>query len=64
MLDIMSERFARGGILVSGLSSADWILATGVNFFSSSEGAARHWYERCDAKREAWATSRFTIQDW
>ena len=63
-LDIMSERFAPVGILASGCCSPNWILAMGVNFFWSSEGAARHWYERGDAKVDAWATFRFTIQVW
>ena len=43
LLDIMSERFAPDGILVNGCSSPDWILAMGVNFLWSSDGAARHW---------------------
>ena len=63
-LDIMSERFAPDGILASGPCSPDWILAIGVNFFWFSEGAARHAYERGDAKAEAWITFRFTIQVW
>ena len=48
----------------SGPCSPDWILARGVNFFWSAEGAARHAYDRGDAKAEAWMTFRFTIQVW